>query len=514
MAVAVVLAVGLVVLVLVGDEVGEREAVMRGEEVDAARRRAPSRPKMSDEPASRVASAPSMCASPRQKRADVVAVAVVPFEEVRAGNGRAGSRPDRCPRARRSARGRPAPGRRAIAASSGASGSKPSRVAPEDRREVEAEAVDAGLRRRNGAACRGPAAAPTGWSQASVLPVPVSLTSVPSSARGGSRRARRARAATASGRSASLSPVWLKTTSRITPMPAARSAATVSRSSAMPPGAQARIERHEGDRIVAPGIGEPERRQMALVDPGGDRHQLDRVDAELLEMLDDRRVGQRGDRAAQRPPAPSGWQHGEGAHVEFVDQPAGREQRRLRRSRLGQRDRRSPWASAARCRRPRRGAPTAAGRRRRAGRSRRIGIDQQLVGIEPEAALRLIGAVGAQAVARAGARARARTARTRRRRSASARAGRSRGRPRRRRGETQMRSAAARPDGEVRRRRGRRVAPSFGAVTRPARCASGDDARLVAAGAAADAGDVVGGARSGRQAPPACRGRAVAGSGS
>ena len=26
------------------------------------------------------------------------------------------------------------------------------------------------------------------------------------------------------------------------------------------------IERHEGDRVVAPGIGEPERRQMALVD--------------------------------------------------------------------------------------------------------------------------------------------------------------------------------------------------------------------------------------------------------
>ena len=39
-AVAVVLAVGLVVLALVGDEIGEREAVMRDDEVDAARRRA------------------------------------------------------------------------------------------------------------------------------------------------------------------------------------------------------------------------------------------------------------------------------------------------------------------------------------------------------------------------------------------------------------------------------------------------------------------------------------------
>ena len=89
-------------------------------------------------------------------------------------------------------------------------------------------------------------------------------------------------------------------------MPASRSAATVARELGEAAGAEARVGRHEGDRVVAPGVGEPERRQVALVDPGGDRHQLDRVDAEAGEVVEDRRVGERGDGAAQRPRARRG----------------------------------------------------------------------------------------------------------------------------------------------------------------------------------------------------------------
>ena len=63
-------------------------------------------------------------------------------------------------------------------------------------------------------------------------------------------------------------------------MPAAWRAATVVAQLGDAAGAEAGVGRHEGDGVVAPGIGEAERGEMALVDPGGDRHQLDGVDAE------------------------------------------------------------------------------------------------------------------------------------------------------------------------------------------------------------------------------------------
>ena len=63
-------------------------------------------------------------------------------------------------------------------------------------------------------------------------------------------------------------------------MPASCSACTAWRSSAMPPGASRGSGAMKRHGIVAPAIGEAERRQMALVDPGGDRHQFDSVDAE------------------------------------------------------------------------------------------------------------------------------------------------------------------------------------------------------------------------------------------
>jgi len=57
-------------------------------------------------------------------------------------------------------------------------------------------------------------------------------------------------------------------------------------------GRQPRIGCEEADGIISPGIGKPERRQMALVGPCRNRHQLDRIDAEPFEMGDDRRLGQ------------------------------------------------------------------------------------------------------------------------------------------------------------------------------------------------------------------------------
>ena len=59
-----------------------------------------------------------------------------------------------------------------------------------------------------------------------------------------------------------------------------------------------RVGGEEADGVVAPVVGE------ALVDQGGvvgevvHRHQLDRGDPELLEVVDDRRVGDRGVGAA------------------------------------------------------------------------------------------------------------------------------------------------------------------------------------------------------------------------
>jgi hypothetical protein len=62
-AVAVVLAVGLVVLVVVCREVGEREAVVRGDEVDRGRGPTAVRPEEVADPASRVPSSCTPCPS-------------------------------------------------------------------------------------------------------------------------------------------------------------------------------------------------------------------------------------------------------------------------------------------------------------------------------------------------------------------------------------------------------------------------------------------------------------------
>jgi hypothetical protein len=60
-----------------------------------------------------------------------------------------------------------------------------------------------------------------------------------------------------------------------------------------------RIRRPEHDGVVAPGVRQAERRQMAFVDEGVRRHDLDRGDAERRKMRDRRRVGEPGEGPAR-----------------------------------------------------------------------------------------------------------------------------------------------------------------------------------------------------------------------
>jgi hypothetical protein len=64
-------------------------------------------------------------------------------------------------------------------------------------------------------------------------------------------------------------------------------------------GAVAVVGREEADRVVAPVVAQAALDQMAVVDEGVHRHQLDRSDAQALEVVDDRRRGQAGVGAAQ-----------------------------------------------------------------------------------------------------------------------------------------------------------------------------------------------------------------------
>ena len=121
-------------------------------------------------------------------------------------------------------------------------------------------------------------------------------------------------------------------------------------------------------------------------------------------MLDDSRMGKRGDRPAQLFRNVR-MQHGEGAHRHFVDQAAGPEERRRQPARGSARPRNrlrhqrggiGPFTPAL-------GQPPVMG----VGPVDLdgVGIGQQFVGVEPQPALRRIVAIGAKAVAGAGAKA-------------------------------------------------------------------------------------------------------------
>src|SRR5438477_11677102 len=61
---------------------------------------------------------------------------------------------------------------------------------------------------------------------------------------------------------------------------------------------KARIRREEPDRVVAPVIRQPAAYKVTVTDRGMHRQKLDRRDAELDKIIDDRRRGERGKGAA------------------------------------------------------------------------------------------------------------------------------------------------------------------------------------------------------------------------
>ena len=219
---------------------------------------------------------------------------------------------------------------------------------------------------------------------------------------------------------------------------------------------------------------------MALVDPGGDRHELDGVDAEAGQVVEDRRVGEGGDGAADGG-GHVGVEEGEGADGDLVDQAAGPEDAGAGGARRGE-------GGDDRLRHQVRGVDGGVAGGGEAGvvgegavEGDGVGVDEELRRVEPVAALGGEGAVGAEAVAGAGADAGDGRRRRCRRRRGRGGCGVSRSPSKR---QSQTRVAAARPDGEAWCRRGSGVAPSGRAGV-----GSGDDVRLGAAGEGADAGD-------------------------
>ena len=78
------------------------------------------------------------------------------------------------------------------------------------------------------------------------------------------------------------------------------------------------VRREEADRVVAPVVGQPALDQGRLADELVHRQQLDRGDAEVLEVVDDRRGRQPGVRAAQLLGHPV-VQRGHALDVQLVD---------------------------------------------------------------------------------------------------------------------------------------------------------------------------------------------------
>lgn len=87
-------------------------------------------------------------------------------------------------------------------------------------------------------------------------------------------------------------------------------------------GHQAWIERHRRDRIVTPAVVETERRQVPLIDPGHDRHEFDRGNAEACEVIDDDGFGESSHRATL-PFGHARMKDGERLDCNLVDQPPG-----------------------------------------------------------------------------------------------------------------------------------------------------------------------------------------------
>ena len=394
MPVAILLAIGVIVPLRMGGEVHQGEAVMGGEEIDGAAAVAGEDVARSGDPRGEGARHARVAAP---EAPHVVAIAVIPFQPL-------GGEAAKLVAARADVPGfgdHHSVGEHGI----GAHRLQQRRVGieamvhpPQRRAEIETEAVDAGLlhemaqRRQDDLPHRRRVAGDAVAGAGVVDQPPVG---------GVAERAPRVQTAQRQGRSLTVAFAVMI----IDHVEQDADARFMERRHRLPQfghaaGSQARIDRKPADRIIAPIVGEAERPQMPLVDPGVDRHQLDGGDMERLEMGDHRRMTERRDRPALRR-RDIGMAHGEAAHMEFVDQPPAREERRPvrdgRQTRLhhalGHQRR---GVAALPPRRGKRGiideGPIDRGR---------IGIEQQLVGVEPQAGGGIIGSIGAQAIARA-----------------------------------------------------------------------------------------------------------------
>ena len=172
----------------------------------------------------------------------------------------------------------------------------------------------------------------------------------------------------------------------------------------------ARLGREKADGVVAPVVAQAHPQQPRIVHQHLHRHELDRGDAQAAQMVEDRRAAQRLIRPAQRL-WHAGVAHRQAAGVRLIEHRArpGRARalfRRNRRRRCGQhafRHRRRAVGG--------RGKAVAAHgvmaeqqRRQRVEGARvrpRVGVEQQLGGVEAVAALGRPDAIGAQAIKRA-----------------------------------------------------------------------------------------------------------------
>jgi hypothetical protein len=173
------------------------------------------------------------------------------------------------------------------------------------------------------------------------------------------------------------------------------------------------LGREEGQGVVAPVVRQAALLQEAVLCEGVDRHQLQRRHAQPAKMVDDLGVGEGGERAALRR-ADLFQQRRQALHVRLVDH-------RLRPWRLGtaiavpvervggdHRLRHGRGAIAAieaevAARRADVIAVNRVGPAQLSGQAPGVGVQQQLVRIEPVALFRRIGAIGAEAVELAGA---------------------------------------------------------------------------------------------------------------
>ena len=388
MSVAVALAIGVVVAVLVSNAVGERETIMSCEEIDAAAV-LPEHIGRSRDPRGERADAPITA----PETADVVAEAVVPFEPVRGEIAQLiTARPD----VPRLGNHHPVSQQR----SGGEFGEDrsariKSRTARDDGGEIEAETVDPAMRHEmRQRVDHQPSHCRIGEIERVAAAGVVDERAI---GRGGIGR--RIKATQRQGAAVDIALARMvehEVKDHADPRRVQRRHGLAQLRD--PAGAQAGIERHHRYRIVAPVVRQAQRGQVALVDPGDNRHQLDGADVELLEVRNHGRMRQRGDGAALRF-RHIGMERGEPGDIEFVDQPAAREAGRLMRHVPGR-----PLHNRA--------GHEIGGILAINGKARvlheaavefeRIGIDQQLGGIEPEVLLRRIGSVRAVAVARAG----------------------------------------------------------------------------------------------------------------